>query len=113
MWANCKRYNQAGSPIWKLAAAFAEGFERAMGEWVFAFRGGGGEGGASGAAWNDQGARPWELPGGGLKPVNWAVTILGLAPVNWVVTILGLAPAIKNTAAARVRRAVGAVCVFF
>ena len=80
MWANCKRYNQAGSPIWKLAVAFAEGFEKVMADWVMAFRPnsssstnvvhGNNSDSKSGLAWSDKGARPWELPGGGLKPVR-------------------------------------------
>ena len=63
--------------------AFAEGFEKAMADWVFAFKpshdhhhtnvvrsNNGSSNSKSGMAWADKGARPWELPNGGLKPVR-------------------------------------------
>lgn len=80
VWSNCKRYNQvssthsfqtllltntltsyylkAGSPIWKLAHAFAEAFEKTMEDWVYAFK-------DSKLSWNHSKAKPWDLDGTG------------------------------------------------
>lgn len=62
VWSNCKRYNLAASPIWKLAHAFAEAFEKTMKDWVFAFQ-------VSKLPWSNPKARPWETSSGDFKTV--------------------------------------------